>query len=70
MKYYVVQSVNGIVSVVSEWEDLNGAKVSYHDRCKILWNASDVITGYVIIMDSQLNTVEKYKEVITHNAPE
>ena len=69
-KYYVIQSSNGAVSVVSEWSDLNSAKVAYHDRCKILWNASDVIEGYVeIIYSAGLNGVEGYKETITHPAP-
>lgn len=66
MKYYVVQVSNGNMSIVSEWTDINGAKVAYHDRCKTLWNAPDVITGYVAIMDTQLDVVEGYKEFISH----
>jgi hypothetical protein len=70
MKYYVIQSSNGTVSVVSEWTDLNSAIVAYHDRCKILWNAKDVITGVVILVDSSLNTVGGYREFITHTVEE
>lgn len=70
MKYYVVQSSNGNVSIVSEWSDLDGARVAYHERCKILWNAQDVITGYVAILDAQLDTVGGYKELITHPVAE
>ena len=70
MKYYVIQSANENVSVVSEWSDLNSAIVAYHDRCKILWNAQDVITGVVMLVDSALNTVGGYREFITHTVEE
>ena len=70
MKYYVIQSANENVSVVSEWTDLNSAIVAYHDRCKILWNAKDVITGVVMLVDSALNTVGGYREFITHEQEE
>jgi hypothetical protein len=66
MKYYVIQSSNENVSVVSEWTDLDKAKVAYHDRCKVLWNEQDVITGVVMIIDSALNTVSGYREFISH----
>ena len=66
MKYYVIKSVNGIVSIVSEWTDADKAKVDYHDACKTLWNAPDVIDGCVAIIDSQLYVVEDYKEYISH----
>ena len=66
MKYYVIKSVNGIVSIVSEWTDADKAKVDYHDACKILWNAPDVIDGCVAIIDSKLYVVEDYKEYISH----
>ena len=70
MKYYVIQSSNENVSIVSEWSDLNSAIVAYHDRCKILWNAKDVISGVVILVDSSLNTVGGYREFITHEQEE
>jgi hypothetical protein len=70
MKYYVIQSSNGTVSVVSEWSDLNSAIVAYHDRCKILWNAQEVVAGVVMLVDSSLNTVGGYREFITHEQEE
>jgi len=70
MKYYVIQSSNGTVSVVSEWSDLNSSIVAYHDRCKILWNEKDVISGVVMLVDSALNTVGGYREFITHTVEE
>ena len=69
-KYVLVQSVNGNFSIVSEHgEDLQAARVAFHDRCKILWNAPDVIEGRVAIIDSNLSYVDGRIEVITH-APE
>ena len=70
-KYYIIQSSNGNVSIVSEWNDLNSAIVAYHDRCKVLWNASDVIEGWVEIVYSMgLDVVGGYKEHIEHPEPE
>lgn len=66
-KYYIIQSSNGAVSILSEWNDLTQAKVAYHDRCKVLWNAPDVIEGYVaIIYSAGLGVVEGYIEHISH----
>lgn len=64
MKYYVIKSSNGTVSIVSEWTDLDKVRVAFHDACKNMWNAKDVIIGYVAIIDSQLDTVTK--EFISH----
>lgn len=67
MKYALIQCVNGNFSIVSEHgEDLQAARVAFHDRCKILWNASDVVEGYVAIIDSNLTYVDGKIEVITH----
>lgn len=66
MKYYVVKSANGNMAIVSEWTDVDKAKVNYHDVCKTFWNAPDVIIGYVAILDSSFEVVEGYKECITH----
>lgn len=40
--------------------------MAFHERSKILWNAADVITGEVAIVDEQLDVVEGYKEFISH----
>lgn len=71
MKYAVVQCVNGIFTIVSEHGDnLQAARVAFHDRCKILWNAPDVIEGYVAIIDSNLTYVDGRIEKITHPVEE
>ena len=66
-KYYIIQSSNGNVSIVSEWDDLTKAIVAYHDRCKVLWNAQDVIEGIVeIVFSMDMNVVNGYIERISH----
>lgn len=74
MKLSIVQCVNGNYSVVAEGLTTEqAALVAFHDRCKILWNASDVVTGEVAIFDEQLDVYHGCKELITHEptpAPE
>lgn len=70
-KYYIIQSSNGTVSIISEWDDLTKAKVAYFDRCKVLWNATDVIDGYVgIFYSAGLGVVDGYMEHISHSQNE
>lgn len=67
MKYALIQCVNGNFSILSEHgENLQAARVAFHDRCKILWNASDVITAQVAIIDSNLSYVDGRIEEISH----
>lgn len=66
--YALIQCVNGNFSIVSEHGDnLQAARVAFHDRCKILWNASDVIEGYVAIIDGKLTYVDGHIEYIAHS---
>ena len=67
MKYYVMASVNGNVSIISEWNDLNGARVAYHSTLMAYWNAPDIIIGYVTIVDSELKSVQGYRECVMHS---
>lgn len=66
MKYAIIECVNGNFVIKAEYSDLNGAKVAFHDRCKTMWNASDVITAEVMIVNEQLECVEGYREFIHH----
>lgn len=68
MKYYVIYVSNGALQVdkITEWSDLDSAKAKFHDVCKTLWNAPDVITASVKIFDSQLDVVGGYNEFISH----
>ncbi len=67
MKYAIIKCINGNYTIHSEGiTEVISAKTQFHGLCQTLWNASDVITAYVMIADEQLNPVEGYKEFITH----
>lgn len=68
MKYAILESINGTFKVKAEgYEDnLQGAKVKFHQECTTLWNAKDVISAYVMIADENLDKVEGYGEYIWH----
>ncbi len=71
MKLFVVKVVNGNIEVVSEWTDNEkGAGVSFHDTCKSLWNADDVVTARVKILTESLDLFERYDEIISHEVTE
>lgn len=69
MKYAIIKSSNGAISVDSEFSELEKAKVRFHGVAQTLWNAEDVLTAKVMIVDEQLNCVEDYREYI-HHEPE
>lgn len=67
MKYAIIKVSNGNYVIQAEGiTDLNNAKVTFHGLCQTLWNAPDVITAEVAIVDEQLDVVEGYKEFIHH----
>lgn len=66
MKYSIIKCINGAFSVDSEHGELTQAKVRFHAICQTLWNAQDVVTAKVMIVDEQLNCVEDYREYIHH----
>ena len=69
MKYAIIKVINGNYFIHAEGiTDLTSAKTQFHGLCQTLWNASDVITAEVKIMDENLDCVDGYKEFITHNA--
>ena len=70
MKYAIIKAVNGNFAIDSEWSELEKAKVQFHGVCQTLWNAPDVLTAKVEIVDKQLNVVEDYREFIHHEAEE
>lgn len=68
MKYAIVKVINGSFSIHAEgFTDLNAAKVSFHGLCQTLWNAQDVVTAMVMIVDENLDCVGRYKEYIQHD---
>lgn len=67
MKFALIKVVNGNYSIHAEGiTDLNSAKAQFHGLCQTLWNAPDVITASVAIVDENLDVVEGYKEFIYH----
>lgn len=67
MKYAVVKVINGHYFVHAEgFSTMQAAKVSYHGLCQSLWNASDVLSAEVMIVDENLDCVEGFKERIEH----
>ena len=67
MKYAVIKIVNENYFIHAEgFTDINAAKVSYHGLCQTLWNASDVRTACVAILDENLDFIPGYKESISH----
>lgn len=71
MKYSIIKVSNGNYFIAAEgFTDLDKAKVKFHEICQSLWNAPDVISACVMIVDENLDAVEGYKEVIKHEATE
>lgn len=69
MKLAIVKCVNGNYAIHAEGiTTVEAAKVSYHGLCQTLWNASDVITAEVAIVNENLDIVEGYKEFIHHES--
>lgn len=69
MKLAIINCVNGNFSVIAEGITTDqAARVQFHDRCKILWNAPDVLTGEVAVLDEQLDVYQGLKELIHHGA--
>ena len=65
MKYAIIKVVNVNYFIHAEGIiDLPSAKTQFHGLCQSLWNASDVTTATVKIVDEQLDTVDGYKEII------
>ena len=65
MKYAVVKVTNGNFAIHAEgFTDLSKAKVNFHGLCQSLWNAEDVETACVMIVDENLDVTEGYKESI------
>lgn len=71
MKYAVISCTNGTFKVESEHgENLQGAIVAFHQICAAFWNASDVETAKVEVVDEALNVVDGKAEFINHVEPE
>lgn len=71
MVYSIIKVSNGHYFIESEgYTDLDKAKVRFHSVCQTLWNAPDVISACVMIVDENLDTITGYKETIRHEVTE
>lgn len=71
MKYAIIKVINGNYFIHSEGiTDLSSAKTQFHTVCATLWNAPDVETAMVKIVDEQLDCVDGYMDLIIHKAEE
>ena len=67
MKFAIVKVINGNYSIHAEGiTAIENAKVQFHGLCQTLWNAIDVLTAEVMIVDENLDCVEGYREYIHH----
>ena len=67
MKLAIIKVINGNFFIHSEGiTSITSAKTQFHSLCTALWNAADVVTAEVMIVDEQLDCVEGYKEFIHH----
>lgn len=68
MKYAIIKCVNGNFSIHAEGiTAIENAKTQFHGLCQTLWNAPDVLSAHVAIVNEQLNVAEGYTEAIYHN---
>ena len=71
MKFAIIKVINGNYFVHAEGiTELSSAKTQFHGLCQTLWNASDVLSAHVMIVDEQLDCVEDYQEYIHHEVAE
>ena len=69
MKLAILKVINGNFFIHAEgFTSVEAAMPSYHGLCQSLWNAADVTTAMVMIVDEQLDCVEDHKEFIHHEA--
>ena len=70
MTYAILKCINGSFFVHAEGiTNIDNAKVQFHGLCHTLWNAQDVLTATVKIVDEHLDIFEDYREYISHPAP-
>lgn len=73
MKYAIIKCINGNYFVHSEGiTTTEAAMAQFHAVCQSLWNASDVVTATVAVVNETLDIMPPYyKEVIDKTpAPE
>ena len=68
MKYSLIAVTNGNFAVKSEHgENKQAALVAFHQLSAAYWNAPDVTTAMIKVVDENLDTVDGKMEYITHD---
>ena len=69
MRYALVTCINGNYKIESEHgTDLNAAQMAWHQKCRSLEGAPDVITAVCMVADENFGTVGSLYEKIEHPA--
>ena len=70
MKFAIIKVINGNYFIHAEGiETIDSAKAQFHGLCQTLWNAPDVISATVAIVNEKLDVADGYKEIISHPEP-
>ena len=68
MKYAIAKVSNGNFIIAEEgFTTLESAIVRFHHICESMWNASDVESGSVMIVNEKLDCMDGYRELIKWN---
>ena len=68
MKYSLIACTNGNFAVKSEHgENKQAALVAFHQLSASYWNAPDVTSAMIKVVDENLDTVDGKMEYITHD---
>ena len=68
MRYAVIATTNGNFAVKSEHgENKQAALVAFHQLSASYWNAPDVTSAMIKVVDENLDTVDGKMEYITHD---
>lgn len=68
MKYAIIAVTNGNFAVKSEHgTNKQAALVAFHQLSAAYWNAPDVTTAMIKVVDENLDTVDGKMEYITHD---
>lgn len=71
MKYAIIKCINGNYFIHAEGITAPESAISqFHDLCRTLWNAPDVNTATVKIVDENLDCFNSYREFIHHEVTE
>ena len=70
MQYAIISVINGNWKIEVETNNLQQAKVNFHQKCATLWNASDVSLARVWIVDQSLGQIESEEIFHTTDASE